>query len=185
MCSLCNGYLDFPKSLHFVAWTVNLHHEGNLLAFVLDIIEFLKVSLFVCVMYVDFVHHLFSLIQKKFLHIEHKLTNKVSEFHINMSRIEYYCVILYKDQILAFNGDNATSNDKQTEFLNGYPNSFEIINLVQCFNYTLQFSVTASLKLFGASAKVTDNSGNDNEDHEGGAEKFSEDLDDGDPHITP
>ena len=88
-----------------------------MLAFVLDIIEFLEVSLFVCVMYVDFVHHLFSLIQEKFLHIEHKLTNKVSEFHINMCRIEYYCVILYKDQILAFNGDNATSNDKQTEFL--------------------------------------------------------------------
>ena len=156
----------------FVAWMVHLPHEGNLLAFVLDIIEVPEVSSFVCIMYADFVHYLFNLIQVKFLHIEHKLTNKVSEFHINMSRIEYYCVIIYKDQILAFNGDNATSIDKQTEFLNGYPNSFESINCVQCFNHTLQLSVKAPLKPFGAPPKDTDNSGNNNEDHEGGVECF-------------
>ena len=33
-------------------------------------------------------------------------------------------------QILAFNGDNATPNDTQTDELNKLPNSFESVNCV-------------------------------------------------------
>ena len=40
-------------------------------------------------------------------------------------------------------------------------------------------SVKALLKPFGASPKDTDDSGNDDEDNEGGSEMFSEDLEDG------
>jgi hypothetical protein len=54
-----------PNHRAFVAWTVHLHHEGNLLAFVLDIIEVPEVSLLVCMMYVRFIHHSFSPIQEK------------------------------------------------------------------------------------------------------------------------
>ncbi|KAM6490968.1 hypothetical protein JOM56_013588, partial [Amanita muscaria] len=41
-------------------------------------------------------------------------------------------------KILTFNGDNATSNDKQTTFLDKLPNSFNAINRVRCFNHTIQ-----------------------------------------------
>ncbi|KAI0291392.1 hypothetical protein B0F90DRAFT_1600780, partial [Multifurca ochricompacta] len=42
------------------------------------------------------------------------------------------------NKILAFNGDNATSNDKQTVFLDKPPNSFDAANHVRCFNHTIQ-----------------------------------------------
>jgi hypothetical protein len=51
-------------------------------------------------------------------------------------------------QILAFNGDNATSNDKQTSYLDGLPNSFEAVNRVRCFNHTMQLSAKALMKPF-------------------------------------
>ncbi|KAF8871162.1 hypothetical protein BD779DRAFT_1429401, partial [Infundibulicybe gibba] len=43
-----------------------------------------------------------------------------------------------ENKILAFNGDNATSNDMQTCKLAVLPNSFEEVNRVRCFNHTLQ-----------------------------------------------
>ena len=43
-------------------------------------------------------------------------------------------------QILSFTGDNATSNDKQTDMLADLPNSFESINHVHCFSHTIQLS---------------------------------------------
>ncbi|KAF8874617.1 hypothetical protein BD779DRAFT_1410946, partial [Infundibulicybe gibba] len=45
------------------------------------------------------------------------------------------------DKILAFNSDNATSNDTQTSKLASLTNSFEEVNRVRCFNHTLQLSV--------------------------------------------
>ncbi|KAG1895342.1 uncharacterized protein F5891DRAFT_907859, partial [Suillus fuscotomentosus] len=41
-------------------------------------------------------------------------------------------------KILAFNGDNATSNDMQTMKLDQLPNSFAKENRACCFNHTLQ-----------------------------------------------
>ncbi|KAG1820757.1 hypothetical protein EV424DRAFT_1285850, partial [Suillus variegatus] len=41
-------------------------------------------------------------------------------------------------KILAFNGDNATSNNTQTTKLNQLPNSFAKENHARCFNHTLQ-----------------------------------------------
>ncbi|KAF8877777.1 hypothetical protein BD779DRAFT_1415663, partial [Infundibulicybe gibba] len=46
-----------------------------------------------------------------------------------------------EQKILAFNGDNATSNDTQTDKLDQLPNSFNRINRVRCFNHTMQLSV--------------------------------------------
>ncbi|KAG2151559.1 uncharacterized protein EDB93DRAFT_1051851, partial [Suillus bovinus] len=41
-------------------------------------------------------------------------------------------------KILAFNGDNSTSNDTQTTKLDQLPNSFAKENRARCFNHTLQ-----------------------------------------------
>ncbi|KAG1737875.1 uncharacterized protein EDB91DRAFT_1037028, partial [Suillus paluster] len=41
-------------------------------------------------------------------------------------------------KILAFNGDNATSNDMQTMKLDQLPNSFAKENCAHCFNHMLQ-----------------------------------------------
>jgi len=57
---------------------------------------------------------------------------------------------------MSFNGDNAMSNDKQTEFLHALPNSFNETNRVRCFNHTLQLSAKALLKPFSGPT-VTDN----------------------------
>ena len=56
---------------------------------------------------------------------------------------------------MSFNGDNATSNDKQTKFLHTLPNSFNQFNRVRCFNHTMQLSAKALLKPFSGPA-VTD-----------------------------
>ncbi|KAI0281500.1 hypothetical protein BC826DRAFT_923056, partial [Russula brevipes] len=54
------------------------------------------------------------------------------------------------NKILAFNGDNATSNDKQTRHLHRLPNAFEEVNRVRCFNHTMQLSAKALLRPFDA-----------------------------------
>ncbi|KAG1779315.1 hypothetical protein EV702DRAFT_936139, partial [Suillus placidus] len=41
-------------------------------------------------------------------------------------------------KILAFNGDNATSNDTQTTKLDQLPNSFTKENCARCLNHMLQ-----------------------------------------------
>jgi len=81
-------------------------------------------------------------------------------------------------QILTFNGDNATSNDKQTTALDKLPNSFDAANRVRCFNHTIQLSVKALLKPFSASPKDNNESNNDDEDLEEGPEIHYEDPED-------
>jgi hypothetical protein len=69
-----------------VAWTVHLHHEGHLLAFVLDIVEVPEVSSPVCIL-INIVHlvivqsHTGEALAQAFhdMLVEHKLTNKVSK----------------------------------------------------------------------------------------------------------
>ncbi|KAL6298789.1 hypothetical protein BKA93DRAFT_743456 [Sparassis latifolia] len=73
-----------------------------------------------------------------------------------------------EDRILAFTGDNATSNDTQSSKLDELPNSFEEANRVQCFNHTLNLMVKSILKLFnhktkdqGASSEPSDENDDD------------------------
>ncbi|TFK48642.1 hypothetical protein OE88DRAFT_1613908, partial [Heliocybe sulcata] len=42
-----------------------------------------------------------------------------------------------EEKILSFNGDNATSNDTQTDALHRAKNSFHKANRVRCFNHTI------------------------------------------------
>ncbi|KDQ49147.1 hypothetical protein JAAARDRAFT_110266, partial [Jaapia argillacea MUCL 33604] len=46
-----------------------------------------------------------------------------------------------EEKILSYTGDNASSNDKQTEKLASLANSFELTNRVRCFNHTLNLVV--------------------------------------------
>lgn len=64
-------------------------------------------------------------------------------------------------QILAFNGDNATSNDTQTAELEKKNNSFSISNHIRCFNHTIQLSAKALLKPF---SKCVSTSNTDDDD---------------------
>jgi len=73
---------------------------------------------------------------------------------------------------MSFNGDNTTSNDKQTEFLHALPNSFNETNRVRCFNHTLQLSTKALLKPFSGPT-VTDN---DDLDGNAGSSDDDDDL---------
>jgi hypothetical protein len=68
----------------------------------------------------------------------------------------YIHLLIRFSKILAFNGDNATSNDKQTDYLHSMLNSFDQVNHVRCFNHTMQLSVKRLLKPF-ASSPVPDN----------------------------
>jgi hypothetical protein len=49
------------------------------------------------------------------------------------------------------------TNDKQTEHLDQFPNSFEALNHVQWFNHTMQLGAKALLKPFNADETNTDN----------------------------
>ncbi|GBE84099.1 hypothetical protein SCP_0600770 [Sparassis crispa] len=55
-----------------------------------------------------------------------------------------------EQKILMFNGDNATSNDKQTSELAKLPNSFEEANRARCFSHTLQLSAKSLLQPFNS-----------------------------------
>ena len=61
-------------------------------------------------------------------------------------------------KILAFNSDNATSNDTQMTKLNALNNSFNEENWVWCFNHTLQLSAKSLLNPFNTalSGKAAD-----------------------------
>jgi hypothetical protein len=65
------------------------------------------------------------------------------------------------EKILAFNADNATSNDKQTTKLSKLDNSFEEQNRVRCFNHTVQLSTKTLLTPFNTalSRKATEDDG--------------------------
>ncbi|KAI0284538.1 hypothetical protein BC826DRAFT_960512 [Russula brevipes] len=65
-------------------------------------------------------------------------------------------------KILAFNVDNATSNDKQTVTLHTLPNSFDQVNHICCFNHTMQLSAKRLLKPLTLS--TTANNTEDNSD---------------------
>lgn len=81
--------------------------------------------------------------------ITHGLKNRVC--YCSLSSVRGDLIPL---QILAFTGDNATSNDKQTTFLDRLPNAFEDINRVRCFNHTMQLSAKALIKPFDVSTTV-------------------------------
>ena len=59
-------------------------------------------------------------------------------------------------KILTFNGDNATSNDKQTTHLHALPNSFDQVNRVRCFNHTIQLSAKKLLEPFTSATDAND-----------------------------
>ncbi|KAF8892713.1 hypothetical protein BD779DRAFT_1436743, partial [Infundibulicybe gibba] len=69
-----------------------------------------------------------------------------------------------QEKILAFNGDNATSNDKQTCVLASLSNSFDEVNRVRCFNHTMQLSVKALLKPFSTAIQGSYENSGDAED---------------------
>ena len=97
-------------------------------------------------------------------------------------------------RVLAFNADNATSNDTQTTKLASLDNSFEINNRVRCFNHTVQLSANALIRPFNAGmasagsalhedeAEVTvnDHDVDDDDDAASENEDDNENLDDGD-----
>jgi hypothetical protein len=64
--------------------------------------------------------------------------------------------ICFSLQVLAFNGDNATSNDKQAACLHALPNSFDEVNRVCCFNHTMQLSARSLLKPFSTTIDDAD-----------------------------
>jgi hypothetical protein len=55
---------------------------------------------------------------------------------------------VYLHQILAFNGDNISSNDKQTKELAKKKNSFDVCNHARCFNHTMQLAAQTLVKPF-------------------------------------
>lgn len=65
---------------------------------------------------------------------------------------------------MAFTGDNATSNDKQTDMLHALPNTFDELNRVRCFNHTMQLSAKALLKPFSSAGSTENDSETDNSD---------------------
>jgi len=79
-------------------------------------------------------------------------------------------------QILAFNGDNATSNDKQAACLHGLPNLFDEVNRVRCFNHTMQLSARSLLKPF--STMIDDVVADDDDDDDGVLPEFEDVGDD-------
>jgi len=101
-----------------------------------------------------------------------------------------------EDKILAFNADNATSNDTQTTQLASFANSFEEYNRVRCFNHTVQLSAKELLKPFNAGmsgklwknlndggeveAKVDNGDGEDEDDEDDDEEDKDDDSENGD-----
>jgi hypothetical protein len=87
-------------------------------------------------------------------------------------------------KILAFNADNATSNDTQTTKLAALDNSFEEVNRVRCFNHTLQLSAKELIKPFnagmgGARTVVDDGDMPVLEDPDGVEDEDDDDTDEG------
>jgi len=135
------GHLHFatdawtsPNHRAFVAWTVHFEYEGAMIVFLLDIIE------------VPESHSGATLAQEFQAMLEHfHVENKVSYSHQNI----FLPPTNYPPhQMLAFTGDNATSNDTQTAELEKKKNSFNLGNHVHCFNHTVQLSAKALLHPF-------------------------------------
>jgi hypothetical protein len=64
---------------------------------------------------------------------------------------------------LTFAGDNATTNDVQTKRLEEFPNAFESVNRIRCFNHIMQLSAKALMKPFTSPATSGDDNDNDND----------------------
>ena len=90
-------------------------------------------------------------------------TNNISQSHTGVAMAIAFQNMLewfkLNGKILAFNADNATSNDTQTTKLDALDNSFDEENQVQCFSHTLQLSTKSLLKPFNTalSGQVADN----------------------------
>ena len=85
-------------------------------------------------------------------------------------------------QILAWNGDNATSNDKQNEHLDKLPNVFDKVNRVRCFNHTMQLSAKALLKPFSGAAVDKDDGDKASDDNNDVLLDDVSDEEEGDQH---
>jgi hypothetical protein len=82
-------------------------------------------------------------------------------------------------QILAWTGDNASSNDTQNTSLGDSPNnSFEAVNRVRCYNHTLNLSVQAFLRPFSPPPLKKSGKG------KGKARDDTEDTDDNNDYDT-
>jgi hypothetical protein len=83
----------------------------------------------------------------------------VSQSHTGTALVQTFQQMLerfsLKGKILAFNSDNAMSNDTQTTKLNNMDNSFREENRVRCFNHMVQLSAKALLKLFSSCITAT------------------------------
>ncbi|KAK7040040.1 dimer-Tnp-hAT domain-containing protein [Favolaschia claudopus] len=114
-----------PNHRAFAAWTVHLQHEGVPFSFLLDIIEVPE-------------SHTGAALARAFdqMLASHGLSDKACH------------------RILAWTGDNASSNDTQTSSMSGMrTNSFNERNRVRCFAHTINLIVKAILKPFSASEK--------------------------------
>ncbi|EEB92003.1 hypothetical protein MPER_09550, partial [Moniliophthora perniciosa FA553] len=119
-----------PNHRAFCAFTAHLWHEGQLLCFLLDIVEVPE---------------------------SHTGQNLAHVFH---AIVQSYGI---EDKVLGFTGDNATSNDTQTDHLDvNLLNFFNSPNRVRCYNHILNLIVKALLKPFGSRVQmdedVTDDS---------------------------
>jgi len=120
-----------PNCRAFVAWTMHFGCEGAMIMFLLDIIE------------VPESHSGATLAQEFQAMLERfHVEDKVSYSHQNI----FLPPTNYPPhQMLAFTGDNATSNDTQTAELEKKKISSNIGNHVCCFNHTVQLSAKALL----------------------------------------
>jgi len=134
---------DMPSHLHFdmdawsspnhhafVAWTVQFEFQGDILNFLLDIVEVPKV-------YILFVLWIWA----NGFQVSHRCyPHKIISGHAVAKWAH--------DRILACNNNNAASNNTQAVMLAKLPNMFEEINHVRCFNHTPQLSAKTLLKPF-------------------------------------
>lgn len=114
--------------------------------------------------------------------IAHGLEKKVCCLHFSVSII-VFLMQFGTHQVLAFNGDNATSNDKQAACLHNLPNSFDEVNRVRCFNHTMQLSARSLLKPFsttmdGADVDIDNDGDGSLPELEGSSDEENDDADD-------
>jgi len=158
-----------PNHRAFVTWTVHLEYEGQMLSFLLDVVELPEVC---------------EINNTKYI-----TTNTYFQSHTGVAMAKAFQAMLERfgltKKILAVNADNATSNDKQTTKLDQLDNTFNKENRVRCFNHTLQLSAKALLKPFntGLSGKATDD--DETQDPDDNPEMFEEDEDEGDEEEQP
>jgi hypothetical protein len=128
-----------------------------------------------------------------FLIVFECLNSSTTQSHTGVTLAKAFQTMLeefgVEEKILALNGDNATTNDKQTASLAHMNNTFEEENRVRCFNHTLQLSATTLIRPFntGMTKKDiedddgADSNNNDNPDLAGfTSEDDDDDIDESD-----